>query len=171
MNRQSISRIQQVLPLVLLLWFAADRISAEEETTALPRPNPAQAAWQEAEMGVVFHYDLHVFDGKRYAQGRNRITPVSDYNLFNPEHLDTDQWIRAAKAMGARFALITATHETGFALYPSDVNPFCLKAVRWRDGKGDVVGEFVRSCRKYGLAPGVYLVKVEGLGTAKVCVR
>lgn len=131
--------------------------SAEKEPPSLPRPNPAQAAWQEAEVGVIFHYDLHVFDGKGYVQRENRITPVADHNIFDPEHLDTDQWIQAAKAMGARFALITATHETGFALYPSEANPYCLKAVRWREGKGDVVGAFVRSCRKYGLAPGVYL--------------
>jgi predicted GH43/DUF377 family glycosyl hydrolase len=29
-----------------------------------PLPTAAQPAWQNAETGVVFHYDLHVFDGK-----------------------------------------------------------------------------------------------------------
>ncbi len=122
-----------------------------------PLPNKQQLAWQEAELGVVFHYDLHVFDGKRYGQGNNRISPFPDYQLFNPENLDTDQWVKAAKDAGAKFAILTATHETGFALYQSEVNPYCLKAVKWRDGKGDVIRDFVNSCRKYGLKPGIYI--------------
>lgn len=122
-----------------------------------PVPNKQQLAWQEAELGVVFHYDLHVFDGVKYGQGGNRITPVADYQIFNPKKLDTDQWIKAAKAAGAKFAILTATHETGFALYQSDVNPYCLKAVNWREGKGDIVKDFVESCRKYNVKPGIYV--------------
>lgn len=127
------------------------------ETTDYPKPNHRQLAWQEAEMGVVFHYDLHVFDGKQYGQGNNRIDPVTDYQIFNPKQLDTDQWVKAAKAAGAKFAILTATHETGFALYQSNVNPYSLKAVNWREGKGDIVADFVASCRKYGIKPGIYL--------------
>ena len=123
----------------------------------IPVPNSAQLAWSEAELGVVFHYDLHVFDGERYNQAQNRIRPIENYNIFNPANLDTDQWVRSARDAGARFALITATHETGFALYQSDINPYCLKAVNWKDGKGDIVRDFVNSCRKYGLKPGIYI--------------
>ena len=32
----------------------------------IPVPSPRQLKWHEAEMGAVFHYDLHVFDGKVY---------------------------------------------------------------------------------------------------------
>ena len=53
-------------------------------------PKPHQLKWHEAEMGAVFHYDLHVFDGIRYGQGNNRISPIEDYNIFNPTQLDTD---------------------------------------------------------------------------------
>lgn len=122
-----------------------------------PVPNKRQLAWQEAELGVVFHYDLHVFDGVKYGQGNNRIDPVEDYQIFNPEKLDTDQWVKAAKDAGAKFAILTATHETGFALFQSKVNPYSVKALNWKDGKGDVVADFVASCRKYGIKPGIYL--------------
>ncbi len=122
-----------------------------------PVPAPHQLKWHEAELGVVFHYDLHVFDNEKYNQTANRINPVEDYNMFNPTELDTDQWLRAAKQAGAKFAIITATHETGFAIYQSNVNPYSLKALKWRDGKGDIVGDFVNSCRKYGLMPGIYI--------------
>lgn len=125
-----------------------------------PIPNKAQLAWQKAELGAVFHYDLHVFDNKKYRQTGttgNRINPIVNHQIFNPKRLDTDQWIKAIKKAGFKFALLTATHETGFALYPSDVNPYNVKTLKWKDGKGDIVRDFVNSCRKYGIQPGIYV--------------
>ena len=127
------------------------------ETPKYPKPNHRQVAWQEAELGFVFHYDLHVFDNQKYNQQQNRIKPVDDYQIFNPPELDTDQWVKAVKDAGGTFAIITATHETGFALYQSDVNPYSLKALRWKNGKGDIVRDFVNSCRKFGIKPGIYV--------------
>jgi alpha-L-fucosidase len=114
-------------------------------------------AWQEAEFGVLICYELHTFNEGRYNQAKARITPVEDVNQFNPRHLNTDQWIRTAKDAGATFAILTASHESGFRLWQSDVNPYSLKAVKWGDGKRDIVAEFVASCRKYGIKPGIYL--------------
>ncbi|MFV0607057.1 MAG: alpha-L-fucosidase [Niabella sp.] len=124
---------------------------------SIPTPNSAQLAWQQAELGFIFHYDLNVFDSSHYNQAQNRITPIENYNIFNPKQLNVEQWVTAAKAAGASFALITATHETGFAIYQSDVNPYCLKAVKWKDGKGDILRDFVDACRKHGIKPGVYI--------------
>ncbi|ADV42844.1 alpha-L-fucosidase [Bacteroides helcogenes] len=142
------------LYVLVILFMSCFLCSAQSDITV---PKPHQLKWHEAEMGAVFHYDLHVFDGIRYGQGNNRINPIEDYNIFNPTQLDTDQWVLAAKAAGCKFAVLTATHETGFGLWQSDVNPYCLKAVKWRDGKGDIVRDFVNSCRKYGLQPGIYI--------------
>lgn len=142
-------RVLIVCLLFVAVWTKAQAVPA--------RPSGSQIRWHEAELGALFHYDLHVFDGERYNQYNNRITPVEDCNIFNPEELDTDQWVRSAKEAGCRFALLTATHETGFGLWQSDVNPYCLKALKWKDGKGDIVGDFVNSCRKYGIEPGLYI--------------
>ncbi|MEO1009944.1 MAG: alpha-L-fucosidase [Bacteroidota bacterium] len=125
--------------------------------TTVPFPSAAQLQWQDAELVAVFHYDLHVFDGKKYNQANNRITPIPDHSVFDPQNLDTDQWIKAIKNAGFKIAILTATHETGFALYQSKVNPYSLSAVDWRDGKGDVVRDFVDSCHKYGVLPGIYI--------------
>jgi len=122
-----------------------------------PLPNQKQLAWQKAELGAVFHYDLHVFDGEKYSQEKNRIEPVADYQIFNPKNLNTDQWIKSIKDAGFTFAILTATHETGFALYQSEVNPYCMKAPNFQEGKGDIVRDFVNSCRKYGIKPGIYV--------------
>ena len=122
-----------------------------------PLPNRKQLVWQQAELGALVSFDLHVFDNLRYNQSFNRINPIKDYQIFNPENLDTDQWIRTIKDAGFKFAILTATHETGFALYQSEVNPYCMKALKYKDGKGDLVRDFVESCRKYGIKPGIYL--------------
>uniref|UniRef100_UPI003216326D alpha-L-fucosidase n=1 Tax=uncultured Draconibacterium sp. TaxID=1573823 RepID=UPI003216326D len=144
-------------PLMILFLFSMLVVGIAQDNEKLPIPTPAQLTWQNSELVAVFHYDLHVFDGKKYNQRENRVTPMPDYNIFNPKKLDTDQWIKSAKDAGCKIAILTATHETGFALYQSDVNPYCLKAVKWRDGKGDIVKDFVESCRKYNVLPGIYI--------------
>jgi alpha-L-fucosidase len=123
----------------------------------IPLPKANQLTWQDAELTALISYDLHVFDGKRYNQAFNRINPIADYTIFNPTKLDTDQWIRSVKDMGGKIAILTVTHETGFALYQSDVNPYSMKALTFQDGKGDIVRDFVASCRKYGVLPGIYI--------------
>ena len=127
LTRFTFTSFETMKKLLMLAVVLAAAIVKSAAQTSLPVPAPRQLKWHEAEMGVVFHYDLHVFDGKAYSQGANRITPVDDYNMFNPERLDTDQWIRAARAAGAKFAVLTATHETGFGLWQSDVNPFRIQ--------------------------------------------
>ena len=122
-----------------------------------PRPSQAQLGWQEAELGFVFHYDLHVGADQPYVQREARLVPAADMQRFAPAELDTDQWVRAAKSAGARFAILTGSHETGFRLWQSDANPYCVKALNWGGGKRDIVGEFHASCLKYGIKPGIYL--------------
>lgn len=106
---------------------------------------------------MVIHYDLHTCGEGRYNQRKNRVTPIRDIDQFQPEHLDCEQWVVAAKAAGARFAILTASHETGFRLWQSDANPYCLKAVKWGGGKRDIVGEFHSACVKHGILPGIYM--------------
>lgn len=150
--------MQNKKKIVLFVFLSiAHWVNAQKNDADIPLPNSQQLAWQQAELGFVFHYDLHVFDTSKYSQEKNRIIPIADYNIFNPQRLNVEQWVMAAKSAGANFALITATHETGFALYQSDVNPYCMKALKWKDGKGDLVRDFVEACRKHNIKPGIYL--------------
>ena len=72
----------RVLSLAARLGDESYNILIPIQNSPYPIPNKKQLAWQEAEMGAVFHYDLHVFDGKKYGQGGNRINPVPDYQIF-----------------------------------------------------------------------------------------
>lgn len=143
--------------ILLIFVFVSTYVYGQNPVAEIPLPTPAQQLWQESELTALICYDLHVFDRQKYNQAYNRITPIADINMFDPKELDTDQWIRSVRDMGAKIAMLTATHETGFALYQSDVNPYCMKALKWRDGKGDIVRDFVNSCRKYGIKPGLFI--------------
>ncbi|MEN8128551.1 MAG: alpha-L-fucosidase [Planctomycetota bacterium] len=148
------SKMKSVLLLVCLL--SSIVLAGGKKEVNIPTPRPAQLAWQEAELGVLFSYDIHTFtDGDYWPQKGDE--PIEDLDVFNPTQLDTDQWVRTAKDMGAEFAIFTGSHVAGFSLWQSDANPYSLKSTKWGDGKRDIFGEFVASCRKYGIKPGVFL--------------
>lgn len=84
-------------------------------------------------------------------------------NFFAPEDLDLDNWLLAAASFGAKYAVLTAQHCSGFSLWPTDV----LKATGFnytystafspfRGGSYDLVEAFVAACNRYGILPGIY---------------
>jgi alpha-L-fucosidase len=127
-----------------------------DQDTDLARPLPKQVRWQDYELGLVYHFDLDVYMPGGHHHERSRREKL-DPSLYRPKKLDTDQWLEAAKAAGAGYAIFTATHHQGFLQWQSDVYPFGLKQVAWRDGKADIVRDFVESCHKVGIAPGIYI--------------
>lgn len=131
-------------------------VAAGEQAT-LATPTLAQLAWQRAELGVLFSWDLHVFDGERSKLREYMVTPNPDPQMFAPTDYDIDQWFDAVKGMGARFAILTASHCTGFRLWQSDANPYCMKMLKWRDGKADIVKDFVEASRRHGIKPGIFM--------------
>ena len=139
-----------------LTYRAMNRIGMAEPTRKLATPTKAQLQWQDGEIGVVYHYDMTTFRDYGAGSGHSRrIAP--EPGIYNPTKLDTDQWIEAAKGMGATFAFLTATHETGFMQWQTDLYPYSARQSPWRNGKGDLVAEFVESCRKYDILPAIYL--------------
>ncbi|MCE4564943.1 alpha-L-fucosidase [Maribellus sp. CM-23] len=139
-----------VLFLVTLL-----KLANAQET--LPLPTLAQLQWQNAELAALVCWDLHVFDGEFYVQKEARITPVKDYNSFHPQQYDLDQWIMSLKNAGFKIAIFTVSHETGFFFHQSDATPYCMKALKWQDGKGDILRDFKEACERHGILPGVYI--------------
>ncbi|MCC6446871.1 MAG: alpha-L-fucosidase [Armatimonadetes bacterium] len=124
------------------------------DTTMLPTPTCEQAAWQDMEIGMFFHFDIPVFTdlGESDWSKSGQLDP----NLYNPEKLDTDQWMEAARAIGAKYTVFVAKHCSGFLSWQSGLYPYGVKQSRWRGGKGDVVRDYVESCRKYNIKPGIY---------------
>ncbi len=125
-----------------------------EKKRELVLPTPSQAAWADAEIGVIIHFDMQVFEPTYEFRKRWGYTP--DPKIFNPKELDTDQWIATAKSAGATYAVLVAKHCSGFSLWPTKAHDYSVKSTPWRGGTGDIVADFIASCRKFGLKPGIY---------------
>ena len=119
----------------------------------IPIPTPEHLAWQKRELGVLIHFDVEVYEPSYKSRQHDTLPPAS---VFNPAELDTDQWIRAAKAAGCTSAVFTAKHGSGFSMFPTAAYGYGVHTCPWKGGKGDIVGDFVASCRKFGLTPGLY---------------
>lgn len=116
-------------------------------------PNKRQIEWAEMEIGVLIHFDMPTYvPGYNWRQFGTHPAP----STFNPTELDTDQWLKAAKDLGAKYAVLVAKHCSGFSLWPTEAHDYSVKHSPWKNGKGDIVRDFVNSCKKYGIKPGIY---------------
>ncbi len=112
----------------------------------------AQLKFLGWEYGMFFHFGIRSFY-PGHVDWDGREMPLEG---FNPDALDCEDWIRTAKAAGATYAILTAKHHDGFALWPSKYSNYSVAQTPWKDGKGDVVAEFVAACRKYDIKVGLY---------------
>ena len=117
-------------------------------------PTSQQADWANAEIGVIIHLDMNIFAPANYHSGQKETLPP--LGVFHPSKLNTDQWIAAAKSAGAKYAVLVAKHGTGFSLWPTKANDYTISQTPWKNGHGDIVSDFIKSCKKYGLRPGIY---------------
>lgn len=86
----------------------------------------------------------------------NSITPNQYWEMardFNPQKYDPDKWLKAAKAAGFEYVVLTTRHHEGFALWPSAYGNFDTKNYM---GGRDLLKPYVEACRKNGLKVGFY---------------
>jgi len=115
------------------------------------KPSPQQVAWQDLEMGAIIHFGPNTFMDREWGDG------TADPSLFNPTHVDPEQWTRAAKSAGIKYVVFVAKHHDGFCLWPTAKSNYSIKSSPWKEGQGDLVGDVAAAARKYGLKFGVYL--------------
>jgi len=140
-------------PLLLsALLFGASFISeANAQSTLGPVPTKQQVKLQDMEMYAFIHYSLNTYTDQEWGYGNE------DPKIFNPKHLDTDQWVRTCKNAGMKGIIFTAKHHCGFCMWPSKYTDYSVKSSPWKDGQGDVVRELAEACKKEGMKFAVYL--------------
>ncbi len=116
-----------------------------------PVPNYRQIEWLERERTIFFHFGMNTFTDKEWGDG------TESPSQFNPSELDIEQWIKAIVDGGFGCAILTAKHHDGFCLWPSEYTEHSIKNSPYKNGKGDIVREFVDACHKYGVKAGLYL--------------
>ena len=105
------------------------------------------AEYERSRFGISYHFSMNTFTGDDYETGR---VPATTYN---PTHLDVEQWLEVAHQLGARYAVLTAKHMSGFCLWGSKNYDYDVAA---SSNPTDVVAAFVAACHRYGVRPGFY---------------
>lgn len=119
-------------------------------------------AFQSRQLGMFIHFNSATFqfaneNTKDWCYG---VTDKRDrgYRPFSPHDfcvkaIDFKQWAGVAKSAGCKFAVLTAKHHEGFALWPSEATDHCIRHSPYPN---DIVKEYVEAMREEGLLPGLY---------------
>lgn len=118
--------------------------------TILAKPDARQIEYMDLELGVFLHYGINTYSGQEHGDGKQ---PAS---LFNPSDLNAEQWVLTTKALGAKYCCLTARHEEGFCLWPTKTTDYSIKSSPYKQGQGDIVGDFVAACRQHSIRPCLY---------------
>lgn len=120
-------------------------------------PTKQQLEFLSWEIGVFFHFGIRTFN-EGHEDWDGKPMPLEG---FNPVLLDCENWIQTVKAAGGKYAILVCKHHDGFANWPSKYTEYGVNNTPWKDGKGDVVREFVTACRKHDIRIGLYYSPAE----------
>jgi len=129
--------------------------SVAQETTKplvpLAKPSAVQYAYHEQERIMFVCLDPCTWQGREYD---NHTTDLKTMKL---PKLDVDQWCEAAKSWGAKELLFVAKHTGGFCWWQTETTDYSVKSIPWKNGKGDLVDEVAKACKRHGLKMGMYI--------------
>lgn len=111
------------------------------------RMRQLQQAFLDLRFGMFIHLNMATFEEREWGD------PLLSPKLFDPRHLDTDQWARAAKSAHMGYACLTTKHHDGFCLWPTKTGSANVMQSSYPH---DVVRSYVDSFRKAGLKVCLY---------------
>jgi alpha-L-fucosidase len=149
---------KKVIVLLLAIAVCAITTSVSAETSA--ERDARMKWWRDARFGMFIHWGLYSIPAGEW-QGKTSYgewileethMPVSQYEIFadqfNPTKFNATNWVRAAKAAGVKYIVITSKHHDGFALYPSDLTDWCVKRTPFQR---DPLAELAAACKAEGI--------------------
>ena len=116
------------------------------------KPTAGQLNYLDWEIGMFFHFGIRSF----YPGHKDWDGLEMPAEKFDPYELDCEEWVCLAKDLGATYVILTTKHHDGFALWPSKYSRYSVADAAWKNGRGDVVMDFVNACKKHGLKVGLY---------------
>lgn len=101
--------------------------------------------------GMFIHFNMSTFVPGGWSTGKE------DPLKFAPKDLDIGQWADAAKSAKMEYAILTVKHTGGWCLWQTDTTDHDVSMFKnYKDGKGDIVREFVDAFRSRGMKVGFY---------------
>jgi alpha-L-fucosidase len=139
-----------------------------------PIPNERQLAFMDLETTQFMHFgiDTHWKPPTAFLHGKNPTYhncgkqwsglsndsqtegywPCLNPKIVTFDKLDTESWMEASAALGMKEVCLTAKHEGGYTMWPSQHTPYGVQSsMNFRGGKGDVLKDFAASARKWGI--------------------
>lgn len=135
--------------------------------SATPRPYPERLKWwAQGRLGMFIHWGPVSLKGTEISWSRANTNPkcpnkgaipadVYDnlYKEFDPVRFDAAEWVRIAKAGGAKYMVLTAKHCDGFLLWHSKASDYNISASPF---KRDICRELSSAARQQGVRIGWY---------------
>ena len=152
---------------------SSSQLNSDDLLTRRSRPNPLPnsdvLAWTKREVGALLSFNMiSELNSELNTQffcisvgGNAHYLPPPE--RFNPSQINLDQWLDVAVSFGAKYAVLTAQHCSGFSLWPTNISAstgfdykYSIKYSPLMDGGYDLVQAFIDSCSKHNISPGIY---------------
>jgi alpha-L-fucosidase len=113
--------------------------------------------WRDARFGLFIHFGLYAIPARgEWVKSLEKISN-EDYQKyfdeFNPVDYNPREWAKLAKEAGMKYAVMTAKHHEGFALWDTKQSDY--KSTN-TPCKRDLVNEYLEAFRAEGLKVGLY---------------
>ena len=114
--------------------------------------------WTDARFGMFIHFGLYAMPGRHEWVRKDEKIPEEEYNAkyfarFNPDRFDARKWVKAAKAAGMKYIVLTTKHHEGFCLWDSKYTDYKITNTPF---KRDLLREYVDACHEEGIHVGLY---------------
>jgi alpha-L-fucosidase len=145
-------------PLICLL--LAGLLIAPAAGAESPEEKAARLRWfQDAKLGIFIHWGIYAVDGidESWSFHNGKVSHeqyMRQLQGFTAANYDPAAWARLIKLSGARYAVLTAKHHDGVALW--DTREDHLSVVRDTPAGRDLIGPYCRALRSEGLKVGLY---------------
>jgi alpha-L-fucosidase len=124
-------------------WLSAQQSTAHQTKSLLE----LQQEFLDLRFGMFIHLNMATFEQREWGD------PKASPKLFNPTHLDTDQWASAARSANMQYGCLTTKHHDGFCLWPTATSSPSVKDASVHT---DIVRAYSESFRKQGLKVCLY---------------
>ncbi|MEW1859666.1 alpha-L-fucosidase [Streptomyces sp. NPDC088194] len=120
---------------------------------------PMQPWFPDAKLGIFVHYGVYAVDGvpESWAFYDGRVSHeqyLGQLGRFTASRYEPDTWARLFVRAGARYAVLTARHHDGVALW--DTGQRGLSVARDTPAGRDLIGGYADALRAHGLRVGLY---------------
>lgn len=118
--------------------------------------------WRDDRFGMFIHWGAYAVPARgEWVRSYAKISNdgyESAIDAFTPEHVDFNAWADLAAAAGMKYAVMTAKHHDGYALFDSKVSDYTT--VKRAPGR-DFVREYLEAFRARGIKVGLYFSVID----------